>query len=138
MSRLFSMKYVKVDAKNYILHCKKSLATFPSPAGMSLTKLSLGGKVANMCYGVFSITSCSIFYEQIFQYLFLHVSFSTEKLFFLRYSLKRFKNSLTNIKLDFFSIIFKNTPYHIRLFLQMCLCKTVYCTVGQICSGYIV
>jgi hypothetical protein len=24
------------------IHCKKSLATFPSPAGMSLTKLSLG------------------------------------------------------------------------------------------------
>ncbi len=27
-----------------ILHCKKRLAIFPSPAGMSLTKLSLGGK----------------------------------------------------------------------------------------------
>jgi hypothetical protein len=26
------------------LHCKKKLAIFPSPAGMSLTKLSLGGK----------------------------------------------------------------------------------------------
>ncbi len=26
-----------------ILHCKKRLAVFPSPAGMSLTKLSLGG-----------------------------------------------------------------------------------------------
>jgi hypothetical protein len=26
------------------LHCKKELAIFPSPAGMSLTKLSLGGK----------------------------------------------------------------------------------------------
>ncbi len=26
------------------LHCKKRLATFPSPAGMSFTKLSLGGK----------------------------------------------------------------------------------------------
>ncbi len=25
-------------------HCKKELAIFPSPAGMSLTKLSLGGK----------------------------------------------------------------------------------------------
>jgi hypothetical protein len=27
-----------------IVHCKKRLATFPSPAGMSLTKISLGGK----------------------------------------------------------------------------------------------
>jgi hypothetical protein len=26
-----------------VLHCKKELAIFPSPAGMSLTKLSLGG-----------------------------------------------------------------------------------------------
>jgi hypothetical protein len=26
------------------MHCKKELAIFPSPAGMSLTKLSLGGK----------------------------------------------------------------------------------------------
>jgi hypothetical protein len=26
------------------LHCKKRFATFPSPVGMSLTKLSLGGK----------------------------------------------------------------------------------------------
>ncbi len=29
--------------QNLILHCKKRLAIFPSPAGMSLTKLSLGG-----------------------------------------------------------------------------------------------
>jgi hypothetical protein len=29
------------------LHCKKELAIFPSPAGMSLTKLSLGGKKLN-------------------------------------------------------------------------------------------
>ncbi len=28
-------------------HCKKELAIFPSPAGMSLTKLSLGGKKVN-------------------------------------------------------------------------------------------
>jgi hypothetical protein len=27
------------------VHCKKRLATFPSPAGMSLTILSLGGSV---------------------------------------------------------------------------------------------
>jgi hypothetical protein len=26
------------------IHCKKKFAIFPSPAGMSLTKLSLGGK----------------------------------------------------------------------------------------------
>ncbi len=30
-----------------IIHCKKELAIFPSPAGMSLTKLSLGGKKLN-------------------------------------------------------------------------------------------
>jgi hypothetical protein len=29
------------------LHCKKELAIFPSPAWMSLTKLSLGGKKLN-------------------------------------------------------------------------------------------
>jgi hypothetical protein len=33
--------------KNRIVHCKKELAIFPSPAGMSLTKLSLGGKKLN-------------------------------------------------------------------------------------------
>ncbi len=27
------------------LHCKKRFAIFPSPAGMSLTKLSLGGNI---------------------------------------------------------------------------------------------
>jgi hypothetical protein len=31
-------------AFSYFVHCKKKLAIFPSPAGMSLTKLSLGGK----------------------------------------------------------------------------------------------
>jgi hypothetical protein len=32
------------EIKLYIgLHCKKRLAVFPSPAGMSLTKLSLAG-----------------------------------------------------------------------------------------------
>ncbi len=30
---------------NCCLHCKKELAVFPSPAGMSLTKLSLAGKI---------------------------------------------------------------------------------------------
>ncbi len=41
-----------------ILHCKQRLDTFPSPAGMSLTKLSLGGNnwiipgnVTNLFYG---------------------------------------------------------------------------------------
>ncbi len=29
------------------IHCKKELAIFPSPAGMSLTKLYLGGKKLN-------------------------------------------------------------------------------------------
>ncbi len=29
------------------VHCKEELAIFPSPAGMSLTKLSLGGKKLN-------------------------------------------------------------------------------------------
>jgi hypothetical protein len=28
-----------------LLHCKKRFAIFPSPAGMSLTKLSLGGNI---------------------------------------------------------------------------------------------
>jgi hypothetical protein len=31
----------------HVLHCKKELAIFPSPAGMSLTKLSRGGKKLN-------------------------------------------------------------------------------------------
>jgi hypothetical protein len=30
------------------VHCKKSLATFPSPPGMSLTKLSLGDLLITM------------------------------------------------------------------------------------------
>jgi hypothetical protein len=29
---------------NGVVHCKKELAIFPSPAGMSLIKLSLDGK----------------------------------------------------------------------------------------------
>ncbi len=29
------------------VHCKKEVAIFPSPAGMSMTKLSLGGKKLN-------------------------------------------------------------------------------------------
>jgi hypothetical protein len=31
----------KMQNFNYTLHCKKSFAVFPSPAGMSLTKLLL-------------------------------------------------------------------------------------------------
>ena len=31
--------------KNLALHCKKRLAIFASPAGMSLSKLSLGGNI---------------------------------------------------------------------------------------------
>jgi len=30
-----------------LIHCKKRLAVFPPPAGMSLTKLSLAGKYFN-------------------------------------------------------------------------------------------
>jgi hypothetical protein len=37
--------YLTITASSY--HCKKELAIFPSPAGMSLTKLSLGGKKLN-------------------------------------------------------------------------------------------
>ncbi len=33
---------ISMDRK--LTHCKEELAIFPSPAGMSLTKLSLGGK----------------------------------------------------------------------------------------------
>ncbi len=32
----------------HILHCKKRLAVFPSPAGVSLTKLSLAGNNLNL------------------------------------------------------------------------------------------
>ncbi len=41
------------------IHCKKELAIFPSPAGMSLTKLSLGGKKLNYSRPgrVWSVTS---------------------------------------------------------------------------------
>ena len=35
----------KVKRVKERLHCKKRLATFPSPAGMSLTKLCLGGSI---------------------------------------------------------------------------------------------
>jgi hypothetical protein len=36
------LKKYSIIAIQY-LHCKKRLAAFPSPAGMSLTKLFLGG-----------------------------------------------------------------------------------------------
>ncbi len=35
---------VAVNTELKIPHCKKELAVFPSPAGMSLIKLFLGGK----------------------------------------------------------------------------------------------
>jgi len=35
--------YIPYRSGNKILHCKKSFSIFPSPAGISLTKLSLGG-----------------------------------------------------------------------------------------------
>ncbi len=43
---LYNKSENKYSVKSEIrrVHCKKSLGTFPSPAGMSLTKLSLGGK----------------------------------------------------------------------------------------------
>jgi hypothetical protein len=38
--------WVKTEgAQKYFIHCKKVLTIFPSPAGMSLTKLSLGGNI---------------------------------------------------------------------------------------------
>ncbi len=42
-----------------VIHCKKELAIFPSPAGMSLTKLSLAGKKLNYSRPgrVWSVTS---------------------------------------------------------------------------------
>ncbi len=36
-----------------MMNLKKRLATFPSPAGMSLTKLSLDGNVANLFFTVY-------------------------------------------------------------------------------------
>jgi hypothetical protein len=36
-----------------MIHLKKRLATFPSPAGMSLTKLSLDGNIANLFFTVY-------------------------------------------------------------------------------------
>ncbi len=48
-------KHCRLD----LLHCKKVLAVLPSPAGMSLTKLSLGGKKLNYSRPgrVWSVTS---------------------------------------------------------------------------------
>jgi hypothetical protein len=37
--------FYQYQQRLYIVHCKKSLAAFPSPAGMSLTKLSLAGNI---------------------------------------------------------------------------------------------
>jgi hypothetical protein len=51
--------YVGLLPPNIILHCKKELAVFPSPAGMSLIKLFLGGN--NLVFSrperVWSVTS---------------------------------------------------------------------------------
>ncbi len=41
------IQYIQYIAMKLTVHCKKELAIFPSPAGMSLTKLSLGGKKLN-------------------------------------------------------------------------------------------
>jgi hypothetical protein len=37
------MKMLKCNAMRRFLHCENRLTIFPSPAGMSLTKLSLAG-----------------------------------------------------------------------------------------------
>jgi hypothetical protein len=45
--RIYLSKMSQLFALVDIIHCKKELAIFPSPVGMSLTKLSLGGKKLN-------------------------------------------------------------------------------------------
>jgi hypothetical protein len=50
--RHFFKSIIVQTSRIHNLHCKKELAVFPSPAGMSLTKLSLGGK--NFAQGEFS------------------------------------------------------------------------------------
>ncbi len=66
-----------------LLHCKKELAIFPSPAGMSLTKLSLSGKKLNYsCPGrVWSVTSrlgtgkrLTLFYSVLVLWCYRHFS----------------------------------------------------------------
>jgi hypothetical protein len=53
LKSFFKLHYLlnRANFKDYSifqsLHCKKELAIFPSPAGMSLTKLSLAGKKLN-------------------------------------------------------------------------------------------
>jgi hypothetical protein len=42
-SRLANFTKVAILANLCTVHCKKRFAIFPSPAGMSLTKLSLAG-----------------------------------------------------------------------------------------------
>jgi len=43
LSLMFCFYNKKTRREVKVLHCKKRLAVFPSPAGMSLTKLSLAG-----------------------------------------------------------------------------------------------
>ncbi len=43
---------LEVDHELLVYTVKKRLTFFPSPAGMSLTKLSLAGKTANLFYSV--------------------------------------------------------------------------------------
>ncbi len=60
---LFLFSFFNLGCTSYTpfhtIHCKKELAIFPSPAGMSLTKLSLGGKKLNYSRPgrVWSVTS---------------------------------------------------------------------------------
>jgi hypothetical protein len=76
-----------------LIHCKKELAVFPSPAGMSLIKLFLGGN--NLVFSrperVWSVTSrlgtgkwLTLFYSVLFGFLTYYVlfgHFSSQKIF---------------------------------------------------------
>jgi hypothetical protein len=57
--KTFQLRRVYSTYSTYIMHCKKELAIFPSPAGMSLIKLFLGGN--NLVFSrperVWSVTS---------------------------------------------------------------------------------
>ena len=48
-----------------LVHCKKELAGFPSPAGMSLIKLFLGGN--NLVFAFFAV------YSGIDSYTLIHI-----------------------------------------------------------------
>jgi hypothetical protein len=58
-TKLLNNFQITIFSFSFIAHCKKELAVFPSPAGMSLIKLFLGGK--NLLFSrperVWSVTS---------------------------------------------------------------------------------